>query len=216
MSGFINVWFLGLLSVLVLFSCAKSDEVPEDEKVDTEDTDNPEKDSDNVASESTYTFTVSGALEGEKSGIPSVIVSNDPGGDKSRRGLSTMKFSSDEKGNSTEHHLLVTFNNEQYKTSPLGLPFEDIDNAVEWVGDYPIYNDRNKFSDEEPSFSITYYDRQPNKKERIFGGKAKTEGEFKILKSANGSFSGTFEFEAFEQGGPDDSKILVVGSWEIK
>ena len=98
----------------------------------------------------------------------------------------------------------------------MGLPFEDIDNAVEWVGAYPIYNDRNKFSDEEPSFSITYFDRQPNKEERIFGGRGKAEGELKILESANGGFSGTFEFEAFEQGGPEDSKILVVGSWEIK
>lgn len=208
-----NVLFLGLFCGLFLFSCTKSDEEPEDKKIE-KDEDKDAK-SDKVTSKSTYTFTVSGALEGEKSGIPSAIVSNDPGGDKSRRGLSTMKFSADKKGNSTEHHLLVTFNNEQYKTSPLGLPFEDINNAVEWVGNYPIYNDRNKFNDKEPSFSITYFDRQPNKKERIFGGKAKTEGELKILKSGNGGL-GTFEFEAFEQGGPEDSKILVVGNWEIK
>src|SRR5690606_21200737 len=107
-------------------------------------------------------------------------------------------------------------NNKSHKTSPPGLPYNDVDGPVEWSGTYPVFNDSNRFSDTEPPFSFTYFDRQANKPERIFGGKAKTEGEFTILNSSKDGFSGTFEFIAFEEGGDPNSSISVIGEWKMK
>ncbi len=218
-----NALFLVLLSGLFLFSCGENKDKPLENTVKTEELDKetekkPEKMSKKLDSGSEYKFKVSGALQGEKRGTPSAVISSDNSGEKvKKRGLSQMKFSLDENRESShDHHLLMYFNNNSYKTSPPGLPYNDVNDPDEWVGKYPIFNDRNRFSDTDPSFSFTYFDRQPNKPERIFGGKAKTEGEFIILDSNKDGFSGTFEFEAFQEGGDPNSSISVIGEWKIK
>ena len=217
-----NALFLVLLSGLFLFSCGENKEKPKDKPVEktvnTEESNKkPEKKAKKMDSGSEYKFTVSGALEGEKRGTPSAVISSDNSGQKvKKRGLSQMKFSLDENRESShDHHLLMYFNNNSYKTSPPGLPYNDVNDPDKWVGTYPIFNDRNRFSDTDPSFSFTYFDRQPNKAERIFGGKAKTEGEFIILDSNKDGFSGTFEFEAFEEDGDPNSSIFVNGEWKL-
>lgn len=69
----------------------------------------------------------------------------------------------------------------------------DISNPIEWKGNYPVTNDRSKFSDKKPTFRVTYFDRSKTKSERILGGTAKAEGQFNITKVEKGFVEGDFD-----------------------
>lgn len=113
---------LCIIGFYFLFSCTKSNINSLEEEPKIEETDSQQN---LPKSESTYQFTLSGALKGAFKGVPALTVqSPSPKGDPSRTGLALMKFSLGENGSEdTEHHLLVEFNSENLNTSPLGLPF---------------------------------------------------------------------------------------------
>lgn len=192
-----NVFFLALLGGLFLISCSKEkgdDVVPD--KIEHEDESN------------FFEYTISGAIKGTKIGKPSWILFADD--------LSTFQFY----GNSTDpnRHLLRIDGNFKYDNAEertgrmIGISTQIIEGKwTATTGTFPIRNEKIKYNDNQISFRVTYTDKETVKEFGVDDEKLK--GEIKVTEAGKGYYSGTFEFLAYEKGGPASSSITVKGKF---